>query len=41
VSGTATSTFVGFPAVPQGHYDDEKNIVGDGVDDAVIADPNA
>jgi hypothetical protein len=41
VSETATSTVVNFPGVAQGHYDDEKNVVGDGVDDAVIADPNA
>lgn len=35
------STAVDLAAVPECHDNDEENIVGDRVDDAVITDPNA
>jgi len=40
-AGTVTSPGVDLAAVSEGHDDDEEHVTGDGVDNAVVTDPNA
>jgi len=40
-SQAAASPLVDVPAVPECHDDDKEDVIGGGVDDPVITDPNA